>query len=131
MQQCNDLHIFNQASRRVLTILLRQCEQTNEQIELSRIDKVLRWRLGIADEGLTVKSSASLVGEPVANLYRWEKDPMVYSKRPKTVRQSKWTPELVQAVKEVREENPTWGKLKIHARFKERNFDVSVSFRTL
>ena len=71
MQQCNDLDIFNQALRIVLSILLRQTEQTNEQIELSRIDKVHRWRLGIADEGLTVKSSASLVGEPVANLYRW------------------------------------------------------------
>ena len=73
MQQCNDLHIFNQASRIVLSILLRQTERMNEQIELSRIDKVRCWRLGIADEGLTEKSSASFVGEPVANLYRWEK----------------------------------------------------------
>ena len=89
MQQCNDLHIFNQASRIVLSILLRQTKQTNEQIELSRIDKVHRWRSGVGDEGLTVKASSKLVGEPVANLYRWEKNPKVYSKRPKTVRRSK------------------------------------------
>ena len=55
------------------------------------------------------------------------KDPKVYSKRPKSVWKSKWTHELEQADKEVREENPTWSKLKIHARFKEQNFDVSVS----
>ena len=65
MQQCNDLDIFNQASRTVLSILLRQTEETNEQIELSRIDKVSRRRSGIAVQGLTVKYSASLVGEQV------------------------------------------------------------------
>ena len=94
MQQFNYLHIFNQASRIVLSILLRQTEQMNKQIELSRFDKVRRWRDGTKNNGLMVKDSASFVGEPVANLYRWEKDPKVYSKRPKTVRKSKWTPEL-------------------------------------
>ena len=51
MQQFNDLHIINQASRIVLSILLRQTEQTNEQIEVSRIDKVRRWRDGIKNKG--------------------------------------------------------------------------------
>ena len=47
-----------------------QPEQMNKQIELSRIDKVRRWRDGINKKGLKVKDSAELVGEPVANLYR-------------------------------------------------------------
>ena len=44
MQQCNDLKIFNQASRVVLSILLRQAAQKIEEIEKQRLDKVSRWR---------------------------------------------------------------------------------------
>ena len=68
MQQCNDLDIFNQASRTVLSILLRQIEQMNEEIELSRIDKVRRWRDGINHVGSTVAASARIMDEPLANL---------------------------------------------------------------
>ena len=73
MQQCNDLKIFNQASRIVLSILLKEAALEIEAIENQRIDKVSRWREGIENEGLTVVASARLVGEPVANLYRWKR----------------------------------------------------------
>ena len=63
----------------------------------------------------------------MANLYRWEADPKVHSRRPKTVRANKWTPELKKAIKKVRDKRPTWGKLKIHARLLEDGFEVSVS----
>ena len=80
MQQCNDLKIFNQASRIVLSILLKEAALKIEEIEQELLDKVSRWREGIANEGLTVVASARLVGDPVANLYRWEKDPRIYKK---------------------------------------------------
>ena len=107
MQQCNDLQIYNQASRMVLSILLRQAALKIEQIVALRLDKVRRWREGIDNEGLTVVASARIVGEPVANLYRWQKDAKVRTRGPRSFKKSKWTAELVQMVKEVREKHPT------------------------
>ena len=52
MQQCNDLKIFNQASRIVLSMLLKEAALKIEEIEKERIDKVSRWRQGIENEGL-------------------------------------------------------------------------------
>ena len=98
-------------------MILRQTELTDAPIEAIGIDKVRRWRDGIKNEGLTVEASARIVGEPVDNLYRWEENPKVHSRRPKTVRANKWTPELKKAIKEVCDERPTWGELKVHARF--------------
>ncbi len=86
MQQCNELKIFNQVSRIVLSILLTEAALKIEAIEKERLDKVSRWRDGIENEGLTVVASARLVGEPLANLYRWEKDPRVYKRDPKSGR---------------------------------------------
>ena len=89
MQQFNDLNLFNQVLRIVLSMILHQTDLTDDQIEAIRIDYVHRWREGFKNEGLTVAASARIVGEPVANLYRWEADPKVYSRRPKTVRANK------------------------------------------
>ena len=54
MQQCSDLRIYNQASKMVLSILLRQAALKIEQIVVLLLDKVRRWREGIDNEGLTV-----------------------------------------------------------------------------
>ena len=34
---------------------------------------------------------------------------------------------MKKAIKEVRDQRPTWGKLKVHARLREQGFEVSVS----
>ncbi len=72
-------------------------------------------------------SFSLLVGEPVANLYRWEKDPTVHSTRPKKLRESKRTPELVEAVRQLRLEQKTWGKEKIARRLQEDGSDTRIS----
>ena len=48
------------------------------------------------------------------------------SRRPKRIRQSTWTVETVQAVLELREEYPRWGKEKIAVLLNERGRQVSV-----
>ena len=63
----------------------------------------------------------------MANLYRGEKDPPVYKRGSKSTRKSKWSPDLVKAVKEVREDHSTWGKLKIWKRLLDEGFEVSAS----
>ena len=99
MQQCNDRNLFYQISRTVLSMILRQTDLTDEQIEAIRIDKVRRWRDGINTEELTIAACARIVGEPVDNLYRCKADPKVHLRRPKTARANKWTPELKKSIK--------------------------------
>lgn len=100
----------------------------DDYIEIERIKKVELWENFLkADSDLTVKEAAAKVDEPIANLYRWKKDPKVYSTRPKNLREAKHNPELVKAVLKTRKENKTWGKRKIWARVTEEGFDTSVS----
>ena len=82
MKQSNDLNLFNQLSRIVLTMILRQMDLTEDQISTIRIDKVRRLLDGIKN----VAASAGIVGEPVANLYHWRADHEVPSCHSKTVR---------------------------------------------
>jgi len=49
------------------------------------------------------------------------------ARRPKHVRQPTWTPEVAQAVLELREERPGWGKEKLARLLGERGILVSVS----
>ncbi len=96
-------------------------------MELERIRKV-NLRLTLRnDKDMGAIEAVVLVGEPVANLYRWQKDPTVRSTRPKTLRESKRTPELVDAVTQLRLEQKTWGKEKIARRLQEEGFDTSIS----
>ena len=83
MQLCNDQNLFNQATQAVFSMILRQTDLSDKQIKAIRIDKARRWREGIRNEGLTVAASARIVGEPVANLYRWEADSKIHSLHPK------------------------------------------------
>lgn len=48
-------------------------------------------------------------------------------RRPKHVRQPTWTPEIAQAVLELREQYPVWGKEKLARLLLERGIKVSVS----
>ncbi len=87
-----------------------------KQMELDRIRKVNLWLTLRNGKDVGAKEAAEAVGEHVAYLYRWQKDPTVHSTRPKTLRESKRTPELVEAVTQLRLKQKTWGKEKIARR---------------
>jgi transposase len=87
---------------------------------------VRRWRRAIAD-GLTAAQAARAVGASRASLYRWEKRPEPLSRRPRRLRKPQWTPALVQAVEELRADNPMWGKRKLARLLRREGFAVSVS----
>ena len=63
--------------------------------------------------GLTAEEAAEVVGVPRSTLYRWEKAPEPKSRRPHRLRKPAWPPALVQAVEELRADNPMWGKRKL------------------
>lgn len=73
---------------------------------------VRRWRQAI-DAGLTAAQAAAAVGASRASLYRWERCPDPKSRRPRQVRRRQWTSSLVQAIEELRLDNPMWGKRKL------------------
>ena len=49
------------------------------------------------------------------------------SHRPRQVRQSTWSPELSQAVLELREQHPRWGKDKLTVLLRREDWQVSTS----
>lgn len=91
-----------------------------------RRDTVRRWRHAIRN-GLTVDAAAQAVGVPRATLYRWETQPVPKSRRPHRLRQPCWAPSLVEAVEELRLDNPMWGKRKIAVMLAREGFKVSLS----
>jgi hypothetical protein len=62
---------------------------------------------------------------PVSSLYRWAKDAAHKSRRPKTIRKTTWTTQLVQAVEEWRLEEPMRAKAKILVKLIEQGLKVS------
>ena len=77
--------------------------------------------------GLTAGQAAAAVGVPRATLYRWEKQPAPKSRRPHRLRCPGWSPALVEAVEQLRLDNPMWGKRKLAVLVRREGFTVSTS----
>lgn len=73
---------------------------------------VERW-MALRGHGLTARQAADGVGHSRSKLFRWAEELEPKSRRPHHVRPKTWTPELVQAVERIRDDNPMWGKQKI------------------
>lgn len=95
--------------------------------EQKRIKKVERWLSLRKNKNMSAMKAAAKVKEPVANLYRWQKDPSVHSTRPRNLRSSKRTPKLIEAVRKIRMEQGILGKTKIAEILSKEGFDVSAS----
>lgn len=91
-----------------------------------RRDIVSRWRAAMRN-GLTASQAARAVGVPRATLYRWEKEPEPRSRRPRRLRTPHWSSDLVEAVEQLRLDNPMWGKRKLAVLLRREGFAVSVS----
>lgn len=76
-------------------------------------------------DGLTIKDAARAVGHSLAKLYRWEKQAQAKSKRPKSTRKTTWATELVQAVEDLRLDEPMWGRAKIAVKLRDLGFETS------
>lgn len=91
-----------------------------------RRDAVARWR-GARANGLTAEQAARAVGISRATLYRWMRAPIPQSRRPHRCRKPSFPPALVQAVEELRADNPMWGKRKLAALLRREGVVVSTS----
>ena len=91
-----------------------------------RHDAVRRWRQAMAKE-LSAEDAAKAVGHPRSTLYRWEKQPQPKNRRPHRLRRPAWSSPLVQAVEELRADNPMWGKRKLAWLLRREGWSVSIS----
>lgn len=98
-----------------------------------RWDALKRFEAGMG-QGLSSYASAQIVGIPRSTLYRWKKrmgrnllDLMDQSKRPKRLRQGKDKSVLSKRIIELREQYPTFGKLKIWKLLEREGTCVSQS----
>ncbi len=104
----------------------RIAAQSSSNEAAIRGDAVRRWRQAMA-KGLSAAEAAEVVGYPRSTLYRWEKRCEPKSRRPHRLRKPAWPPALVQAVEELRADNPMWGKRKLAVLLRREGFAVSVS----
>ena len=98
--------------------------------ERDRLRAIILW-----DETKDVSLVCKTFGPSRATLYRWLKryDPKDIrsvkdkSRRPKRVRNHKWSYELIEAVKELRQLYPRWGKEKLLVLLRKEGFRTSPS----
>jgi transposase InsO family protein len=89
-----------------------------------RRDAVARWRAAIA-KGLSTGDAAKAVGQPRANLYRWEKQPELRPRRPKRMRAKSWSSALIASIERLRLDYPMWGRAKIGPLVRAQGFTAS------
>jgi putative transposase len=104
---------------------LIDAERTNIAAAIRR-DAVARWRQAMT-KGLSAEDAAKAVGHPRSTLYRWTKQPAPKSRRPHRLRRRAWSSALVQAVEELRADNPMWGKRKLAWLLRREGRSVSIS----
>ena len=97
-----------------------------------RKDKVDMWLRLRKTEGMTAPAAAKIVGIPERTLYSWQKKPVPESTRPhnvRTRRNQECYDKLKQQVLKFRNENKSWGGMKIHARLEavDHGLDMAVN----
>ncbi len=110
----------------------------NPPIDLSDLaSERLRWLKTwqrLRQEGYTADRAAELLKLPRSTIYRWKKRLEAEgvrgledrSRRPKNCRRPQWSPELAQAVQDLREEYG-WDKVKLAHMLKQEGWQTSAS----
>ncbi len=106
--------------------LASRLEAQERRDEAKRRDAVARWRQAVRD-GLTVAKAAQAISQPLATLYRWQKQLKPKSTRPHSVRKSTRDSKLVLAVERLRKTHPMWGRDKLAPLVWREGFDASIA----
>jgi len=108
-------------------------------IEMSEACRQRLWRLKawqrLRVEGYSAQEAADLLRLPRSTLYRWQKRVDQRGlvgledgdRRPKQVRRPQWSPELAEAVQELREAHPGMGKEKLWVLLRREGMHTSIS----
>ena len=99
-----------------------------------RIGQLKAW-LAMQEQGITSQKASILLGVSRANLYRWKnkleekglKGLEDGSRRPKHLRCPRWEVKLIEAIREIRQLYPRWGKNKLKVMLKREGYTPSLS----
>lgn len=99
-----------------------------------RLRWVKAWRQ-VRARGISGEEAAAMLDKARATLYRWERrlqqdgprGLMDRSRAPRRRRQPTWSPELAQAVQQLRETYPRWGKEKLAVLLRREGWSISTS----
>ena len=114
-----------------------RCVSPRRLPDLPTLSRQAKWRLAILDYAKTHTVSATCrhFGIARSTYYYWKAryNPKqlttleTRSSRPKRVRSRRWTVEQIEAVKQLREQYPRWGKDKLAVLLRRRAVAMSVS----
>jgi len=104
--------------------LASRLDAKTSSIAAARRDALHRFQLARRD-GLTAEQAARVVGVGRATLHRWSKRIEPKSRRPRRMRLKIWTSKLVQAVQDLREDFPMWGRAKLGPLLRDQGLAVS------
>ena len=99
-----------------------------------RLQTLIAWE-ALREAGWKVKRACQMLEMPRATLYRWRKrwkekgdrGLEAHSRRPKRLRTVSWSQELIEAVRELREQYPRWGKDKLCVLLGREGYHLSAS----
>ena len=89
----------------------------------------------LCQQGMSREAASKVLGISRASLYRWKRGLRLEgwkglekrSRRPKRLRKRKWSQELIEGVRSLRQLYPCWGKEKIKVLLEEDQITASVS----
>lgn len=110
-------------------------KEEEEQAKVRERQLTLRCWQALRERGCKAREAAWEIGVALSTLYRWqgrfaEQGPAGLadqSRRPKRVRRPRWSVELVEAVRELRQEYPRWGKDKLLVLLERQGHNTSAS----
>lgn len=99
-----------------------------------RLQTLQAWQ-ALREVGLSAEQASQKLGMARATIYRWQKRLRERklkgleedSRRPKRLRTFSWEVELIEAVRELREQYPRWGKEKLCVLLSREGWQVSTS----
>ena len=121
---------------KIITSVLRGTSRLRKIRDLSReASKRLKWFDYYNSHGQNARLTCRYFGISPQTFYRWKRryDPRRIesledrSHRPKRLRQPTYSPELVESVLRLREENPRWGKYKLVPLLIQQGYQASAT----
>ena len=127
------MHIRYHLPREFYQLVKRKPTELTPEAK-SRQQTMIAWE-ALRAAGINAKRACRMLVIPCSTFYRWRKRWMEKgargleerSRRPKRLRCVNWNIELIEAVRELREHYPRWGKDKINVLLGREDFHTSAS----
>jgi len=127
------MHIRYHLPKEFYQLVKRRPPQLSPQAK-SRQQTLIAWE-ALREAGISAKQACSMLQAARSSIYRWYKRWLekgargleYRSRRPRRLRCVSWSPELIEAVLELRELYPRWGKDKLCVLLDREGFHTSAS----